>query len=137
MGQRMVEAGSYSEHLESRSLSDPSNDLLLSRQIRRLRVTCRLSVQPMLRSSSHELLLDRRRSLPALKVPYRNSRRRLLPALQARHQIVLACFLATFTAYVERVGFSIAYTAMAKEAKVCVSCSAIAWLKIRAMALLP
>ena len=78
----------------------------------------------MLRSSSHELLLDRRRSLPALKVPYRNSRRRLLPALQARHQIVLACFLATFTAYVERVGFSIAYTAMAKEAKVPISCSA-------------
>ena len=79
----------------------------------------------MLRSSSHELLLDRRRSLPALKVPCRNSRRRLLPALQARHQIVLACFLATFTAYVERVGFSIAYTAMAKEAKVRISCGAI------------
>eukprot|EP00891_Asterochloris_glomerata_P006525 jgi/Astpho2/6525/fgenesh1_pm.00099_%23_3_t len=42
----------------------------------------------------------------------------MLPALQVRHQIVLACFLATFTAYVERVGFSIAYTAMAKEAQV-------------------
>lgn len=35
---------------------------------------------------------------------------------QARHRIVLACFLATFTAYVERVGFSIAFTAMAKQA---------------------
>jgi sugar phosphate permease len=31
---------------------------------------------------------------------------------------VLACFLATFTAYVERVGFSIAFTAMAKQAGV-------------------
>ncbi|WIA29477.1 hypothetical protein OEZ86_011978 [Tetradesmus obliquus] len=30
--------------------------------------------------------------------------------------IVLACFSATLTAYVERVGFSIAFTAMAKEA---------------------
>ena len=100
-------------------------------------MTCRLLVQLMLRSSSHELLLDRRRSLPALKVPYRKSRRRLLPALQARHQIVLACFLATFTAYVERVGFSIAYTAMAKEVKVCISCGTIAWVVSRAMALLP
>lgn len=35
---------------------------------------------------------------------------------QARHRIVLACFLATFTAYVERVGFSIAFTTMAKQA---------------------
>lgn len=34
--------------------------------------------------------------------------------LEARHVIVLACFLATLSAYVERVGFSIAYTAMAK-----------------------
>lgn len=32
--------------------------------------------------------------------------------------IVLACFLATLSAYVERVGFSIAYTAMAKAEKV-------------------
>lgn len=31
---------------------------------------------------------------------------------------MLACFLATFTAYVERVGFSIAFTAMAKQAGV-------------------
>lgn len=35
-------------------------------------------------------------------------------ALEPRHLIVLACFLATLSAYVERVGFSIAYTAMAK-----------------------
>ena len=34
--------------------------------------------------------------------------------LEPRHLIVLACFLATLSAYVERVGFSIAYTAMAK-----------------------
>ena len=39
-------------------------------------------------------------------------------ALEARHLIVLACFLATLSAYVERVGFSIAYTAMAKAEKV-------------------
>jgi len=36
--------------------------------------------------------------------------------LEARYQIVFACFLATFTAYVERVGFSLAFTAWAKEA---------------------
>ena len=42
------------------------------------------------------------------------SRRRIEP----RHLIVLACFLATLSAYVERVGFSIAYTAMAKTAQV-------------------
>lgn len=36
--------------------------------------------------------------------------------LEPRYQIVLACFLATLTAYVERVGFSIAFTAMAKTA---------------------
>ena len=35
-----------------------------------------------------------------------------------RHAVTLACFLATLSAYVERVGFSIAYTAMAKVAKV-------------------
>ena len=33
-------------------------------------------------------------------------------------QIVVACFLATCTAYVERVGFSIAFTAMAKTAHI-------------------
>ncbi len=33
----------------------------------------------------------------------------------ARHTIVAACFLATFIAYVERTGFSVAYTAAAKE----------------------
>jgi sugar phosphate permease len=37
---------------------------------------------------------------------------------EPRYQIVLACFFATFTAYVERVGFSIAFTAMAKESAV-------------------
>ena len=36
--------------------------------------------------------------------------------LEPRYQIVLACFLATFSAYVERVGFSIAFTEMAKRA---------------------
>lgn len=36
-------------------------------------------------------------------------------SLQPRFQVVLACFLATLTAYVERVGFSIAFTAMAQE----------------------
>ena len=36
----------------------------------------------------------------------------------ARLAILVACFLATFVAYVERVGFSIAYTAMAKDAAV-------------------
>ncbi|GMH45831.1 hypothetical protein BSKO_13794 [Bryopsis sp. KO-2023] len=34
---------------------------------------------------------------------------------EPRYRIVAACFLATFCAYVERVGFSIAFTAMAKE----------------------
>ena len=36
--------------------------------------------------------------------------------IEPRYQIVFACFLATFTAYVERVGFSIAFTTLAKEA---------------------
>ena len=40
---------------------------------------------------------------------------RLAQQLQPRFQVVLACFLATLTAYVERVGFSIAFTAMAEE----------------------
>lgn len=31
--------------------------------------------------------------------------------------IVACCFLATFSAYVERVGFSIAFTAMSKQAQ--------------------
>lgn len=35
---------------------------------------------------------------------------------EPRHLIVMVCFLATLTAYVERTGFSIAYTMMAKEA---------------------
>lgn len=36
--------------------------------------------------------------------------------IEPRYQIVFACFLATFTAYVERVGFSIAFTTLAKDA---------------------
>lgn len=36
--------------------------------------------------------------------------------IEPRYVIVGATFLATLTAYVERVGFSIAFTAMAKEA---------------------
>lgn len=35
--------------------------------------------------------------------------------LEPRFHIVLACFLATVTIYVERVGFSIAFTAMASK----------------------
>jgi ACS family sodium-dependent inorganic phosphate cotransporter len=46
------------------------------------------------------------------------SKRRLALPIEARYVIVLACFLATFTAYVERVGFSIAFTAMARTAQV-------------------
>ena len=37
---------------------------------------------------------------------------------EPRHLLVAACFLATLTAYVERTGFSIAYTLLAKEANV-------------------
>ena len=37
---------------------------------------------------------------------------------ESRYQIVFACFLATLTAYVERTGFSIAYTAMTKDVAV-------------------
>ena len=40
------------------------------------------------------------------------------PRFEPRFQVVIACFLATLTMYFERVGFSIAYTAMAKEAAV-------------------
>lgn len=46
------------------------------------------------------------------------AKRRLALPIEARYIIVLACFLATFTAYVERVGFSIAFTAMARSAQV-------------------
>ncbi|KAL6781916.1 PHT4B [Auxenochlorella protothecoides x Auxenochlorella symbiontica] len=42
-------------------------------------------------------------------------RSRLLP-WNPRYQIITLCFLATLTAYVERTGFSIAYTGMAKTA---------------------
>lgn len=35
--------------------------------------------------------------------------------VQPRHVIIACCFLATFTAYVERVGFSIAFTSLARE----------------------
>lgn len=38
--------------------------------------------------------------------------------MEPRYQIVIFCFFATFTAYVERVGFSIAYTEMAKAADI-------------------
>jgi sugar phosphate permease len=38
--------------------------------------------------------------------------------LEQRYQIVLCCFLATFSAYVERTGFSIAFTAMAQQSHV-------------------
>ena len=48
----------------------------------------------------------------------RQSIRKHWSRMEARYQIVFACFLATFTAYVERVGFSIAYTTMAKDAGV-------------------
>lgn len=34
---------------------------------------------------------------------------------RSRRLIIAACFLATFIAYVERTGFSVAYTAAAKE----------------------
>jgi sugar phosphate permease len=36
--------------------------------------------------------------------------------IEPKYQIIAACFLATFVAYVERVGFSISFTAMAKAA---------------------
>eukprot|EP00775_Hariotina_reticulata_P010445 gene10445-10603_t len=41
-----------------------------------------------------------------------------MPWRAGKLHIVLACFLATFTAYVERVGFSIAFTAMAKQSHI-------------------
>jgi ACS family sodium-dependent inorganic phosphate cotransporter len=41
--------------------------------------------------------------------------RRWLGRMQPRHVIVGLCFLATFTAYVERVGFSIAFTSLARR----------------------
>lgn len=43
-----------------------------------------------------------------------SARRRFLH-IEPRYQVVLACFLATLTAYVERVGFSIAWTAMCSK----------------------
>ena len=46
----------------------------------------------------------------------REGLRRSIMRLEARYQVLFLCFLATTTAYVERVGFSIAYTVMAKEA---------------------
>lgn len=56
--------------------------------------------------------MKRSRSGPATE----STARRTL--LQRRHAVTLACFLATLSAYVERVGFSIAYTAMAKVANI-------------------
>lgn len=41
-----------------------------------------------------------------------------MPWKAGKLHIVLACFLATFTAYVERVGFSIAFTAMSKQSNI-------------------
>ena len=38
--------------------------------------------------------------------------------MEPKYAFIVACFLATFVAYVERVGFSIAYTEMAKLATV-------------------
>ena len=35
-----------------------------------------------------------------------------------KNQIIFACFLATFIAYVERVGFSIAFTAISHKADI-------------------
>ena len=35
---------------------------------------------------------------------------------EPRHQVTLLCFLATLVAYMERVGFSIAFTEMARTA---------------------
>ena len=49
------------------------------------------------------------------RTPKPDRKRRLV---EPRCLIVLACFLGTFSAYVERVGFSIAYTAMAKAGNV-------------------
>ena len=46
----------------------------------------------------------------------RQSLRQHWTRLEARYQIVFACFLATFTTYVERVGFPLAFTAVAKDA---------------------
>ncbi|PNH07465.1 putative anion transporter 7 [Tetrabaena socialis] len=46
----------------------------------------------------------------------KNAPSRRAPWMEPRHVIILATFLATFTAYVERVGFSIAFTDLAKEA---------------------
>jgi hypothetical protein len=42
--------------------------------------------------------------------------RACVSAITPKAVIVVCCFLATFSAYVERVGFSIAFTAMAKAA---------------------
>lgn len=42
---------------------------------------------------------------------------KLKAMLAGRHVVVLVCFLATFCAYVERLGFTIAYTRMAKAAQ--------------------
>ena len=47
--------------------------------------------------------------------PSKQASTKWLRKFEPRYRIVLACFLATFTAYVERVGFSIAFTTMAKD----------------------
>ena len=48
----------------------------------------------------------------------RQSLRQHWSRLEARYQIVFACFMATFTAYIERVGFPLAFTALAKDASI-------------------
>jgi ACS family sodium-dependent inorganic phosphate cotransporter len=63
---------------------------------------------------SYQRLINRSGSADGFNRP----RSRSKFSFEPRYQIVFACFLATLTAYVERTGFSIAYTAMAKDAAV-------------------
>lgn len=63
---------------------------------------------------NYQRLMHRSVSADGFNRPGSRSKFRFEP----RYQIVFACFLATLTAYVERTGFSIAYTAMAKDAAV-------------------
>lgn len=55
-------------------------------------------------------------NIPQQRQPVRRSST-LWRSLKPRHTLAALCFLATLSAYVERTGFSIAYTAMAHEAK--------------------
>lgn len=54
---------------------------------------------------------------PRARPPFAAGCRRAL-RLEPRFHVVLACFLAALVAYVERVGFSIAFTAMCNQAGV-------------------